>query len=60
MMKSDHLQVLWMFASFAVHQFGVIKFGERVGPTANFETFAAAFATGYQIIFGVSKHVSVL
>jgi hypothetical protein len=56
-MKIDNLnnaQVLWMFASFAVHQLGVIKFGQRVGPTANFETFGAALATGYQIIFGVS------
>lgn len=48
-------QVLWMFASFAVHEFGVVKYGKRIGPTANFETFAAALAAGYQIIFGVSR-----
>jgi hypothetical protein len=58
--KTNNGQVLWMFASFAVHQFGVIKFGKRVGPTANFETFAAALATGYQIVFGVSRHLCCL
>ena len=58
--NTNNGQALWMFASFAVHQFGVIKFGKRVGPTANFETFAAALATGYQIIFGVSRHLYCL
>ena len=47
-------QVLWMFASFTVLELGIIKFGKRIGPTANFETFGAALATGFQIIFGVS------
>jgi len=41
-----------MFAVVAVQFFGTTRFGQRLGPTANFETYPYAMATIWQTIAG--------
>ena len=39
-----------MFATFFVQEFGLTKFGERLGPTAQFINFQNAMITCYQMV----------
>eukprot|EP00960_Hanusia_phi_P041224 754897-Hanusia_phi.AAC.1 len=41
-----------MFAVVFVQVFGVVKYGSRIGPTANFETFPIALQTIFQLVTG--------
>mmetsp|Transcript_42872 Transcript_42872/g.135198 ORF Transcript_42872/g.135198 Transcript_42872/m.135198 type:complete len:1863 (-) Transcript_42872:2108-7696(-) len=41
-----------MFAVVFVQVFGVVKYGSRIGPTANFETFPVALQTIFQLVTG--------
>jgi len=41
-----------MFALFAVASFGTTRYGIRIGPTANFETYARSIVTSYQLVTG--------
>eukprot|EP00961_Rhodomonas_salina_P035708 480217-Rhodomonas_salina.2 len=41
-----------IFAAVAVQLFGVTKYGRRLGPTANFDTWGQAMQTCYQMLTG--------
>ena len=43
-----------MFATFFVQEFGLTKFGARLGPTAQFINFQNAMITCYQMVTEVS------
>jgi len=43
---------LFIFACLAMQLFSTTKYGRRLGPTANFETWPNAMGTIYMIIFG--------
>ena len=46
-------QIYSMFATLFVQVFGSLKYGERIGGTANFESFTTAMLTIYQLVTGV-------
>jgi hypothetical protein len=43
-----------MFATFFIQEFGLTKFGLRLGPTAQFINFPNAIITRYQLVTAVS------
>ena len=53
------LQAYSMFATFFVQEFGLTKFGLRLGPTAQFINFPNAMIACYQIVTAVSASLSV-